>query len=377
VDDPAAPGSAPNRPDLLRRPPGPLAALGRRTSRILAAGAVLTAAGGALHAVAATPTLTFAVCGLALAMLASVVGEATEQLGARLGPGATGILHSALGNLPELFIGVFALREGLTGVVQAALVGSILGNSLLVLGVAFVAGGLRHGTQRFSGDTARLIVTMTLLSVAALAMPTLAATLHTPAAGHEEHLSLAVSVMLLVVFVGLMVVSLRGDAETAGGDSGAEEASWPPGLSLGLLGGAAAASAFTSDWFVEALTPATQALHLSQGFTGLVIVAIAGNAVENVVGVQLMARDHCDLALNVILQSSLQVALALIPVMVLLSFVVGGAHLVLALPPLLLAALAVTAIVQLAVVYDGESTWIEGVALVGLYAVIAASFWWG
>lgn len=377
MDDPDAPGSAPIRPEPVPRPPRPAAALGRRTSGILAAGAVLTVAGGALHASAASPILTFAVCGLALALLASLVGEATEQLGARLGPGTTGVLHSALGNLPELFIGVFALREGLTGVVQAALVGSILGNSLLVLGVAFVAGGLRHGTQRFSGDTARLVVTMALLSVAALAMPTFAAALHTPAAGHEEQLSVTVSVMLLLVFVGLMVVSLRGDTE-AGGEPGAGvEGAWSLPLSLGLLAGAAAASAFTSDWFVEALTPATRALHLSQGFTGLVIVAIAGNAVENVVGVQLMARNHCDLALNVILQSGLQVALALIPALVLLSFVTGGAHLTLALAPLLLAALALTAVVQLAVVYDGESTWIEGFALVGLYCVIAASFWWG
>jgi Ca2+:H+ antiporter len=218
---------------------------------------------------------------------------------------------------------------------------------------------------------------MTLLSVAALAMPTLAAALHTPAAGHEERLSVAVSVMLLLVFLGLMVVSLRGDAETAAAEDIGGDRRWPLALGLGLLAAAAAGSAFTSDWFVEALTPATRALHISQGFTGLVIVAIAGNAVENVVGVQLMARNHCDLALNVILQSSLQVALALIPALVLLSFLTGGAHLTLALAPLLLAALALTAIVQLAVVYDGESTWIEGFALVGLYSLIAASFWWG
>jgi Ca2+:H+ antiporter len=260
--------------------------------------------------------------------------------------------------------------------VQAALVGSILGNSLLVLGIAFMAGGLRHGTQRFSGDTARLIVTMTLLSVAALAMPTLAAVLHTPAAAHEETLSVAVSVVLLVVFIGSMVVSLRGEGAPAGEAEATAEQRWPLALTIGLLAVAAGGSALVSEWFVDALTPATRALHISQGFTGLVIVAIAGNAVENVVGVQLMARNHGDLALNVILQSSLQVALALTPALVLLSFVVGGAHLTLVLPPLLVAALGLTAVVQLAVVYDGESTWIEGLALIGLYSLIAASFWW-
>jgi Ca2+:H+ antiporter len=352
--------------------------LGRRTARTLAAGALLTVGGGAAHTGGAPPTLTFIVCGLALGVLASLVGDATEQLGRHLGPGPTGVLQSALANLPELFIGIFALRQGLTEVVKAALVGSILGNSLLVLGIAFVAGGVRHGTQRFQGDAARLIVTMTLLSVAALAMPTLAAQLHTPAADHEEELSLAVSITLLAVFVASLVVSLRGGgAAPEEGDEAATGDRWPPAVTIGLLAGAGAASAVVSDWFVTALTPATQALHISQGFTGLVIVAIAGNAVENVVGVRLMARNRCDIALHVILQSSLQVPLALTPALVLLSLVVGGAHLTLALPPLLLAALTLTAIVQLAIVYDGESTWIEGLALIGLYAVIAASFWWG
>ena len=375
MDGPASSGSAPNRPQADGRPPPPTL-LSRRTRRILAAGVVLSVAGGALHLAGGSPIVTFAVCGLALALLASIVGEATEQLGMHMGPGATGVLHSALGNLPEFFIGIFALRQGLTGVVQAALVGSILGNSLLVLGIAFMAGGLRHGTQRFSGDTARLIVTMTLLSVAALAMPTLAAVLHTPAAAHEETLSVAVSVVLLVVFIGSMVVSLRGEGAPAGEAEATAEQRWPLALTIGLLAVAAGGSALVSEWFVDALTPATRALHISQGFTGLVIVAIAGNAVENVVGVQLMARNHGDLALNVILQSSLQVALALTPALVLLSFVVGGAHLTLVLPPLLVAALGLTAVVQLAVVYDGESTWIEGLALIGLYSLIAASFWW-
>src|SRR5205085_4351820 len=128
--------------------------------------------------------LVFVMSAAALALLAALVGEATDQVGARLGPGATGVLQSALGNLPELFVGIFALRAGLINVIQAALVGSILGNSLFVLGLAFFLGGLRHGTQRFGSGSPRMIANLTLLAVGALAVPTLVFGLHTPAAGH-------------------------------------------------------------------------------------------------------------------------------------------------------------------------------------------------
>src|SRR5947199_9745823 len=148
-------------------------------------------------------------------------------------------------------------------------------------------------------------------------------------------------------------------------------------IAVVVLALAALAAAFVSDWFVQALTPATQSLGISEGFTGLVIVAIAGNAVENVVGIQFAARNQADLAVSVILNSSLQVALALIPALVLLSLVTGGAHLTLVLAPLLVVALALTAVLCAFIVYDGESTWIEGLALVGLYVIVAAAFWWG
>src|SRR6476659_9593641 len=136
---------------------------------------------GVLHFAGANPVLSFAVIAVALALLAVVVGDATEQLGSRLGPGATGVLQSALGNLPELFVCIFALRAGLAHVVQAALLGSILGNSLLVFGLALFFGGLKNGTQRFTSEAPRVIVTLMILSFAALAIPTLAKQLHTSA----------------------------------------------------------------------------------------------------------------------------------------------------------------------------------------------------
>lgn len=322
---------------------------------------------------------TFICTAAALAVLATLVGAGTEQIGSRLGPGATGVLQSALGNLPELFIGIFALRQGpeLVPVVQAALIGSVLGNSLLVLGLAFVFGGLRHGTQRFATETPRSIATLTLLAVSALAVPTLASQLHTKASLHEDALSIACAVILLIVFFAGIPFSLRGGPTSIAHEAEEEGHVWPIGLAIGVLLGASVAAALVSDWFVGALTPATAALHISPGFAGLVIVALAGNAVENVVGVQLMARNKPDFAISVILNSSLQVALALIPAMVLLSFVIGGAHLTLVLQPLLLGSLFLASLLGALVVYDGESTWLEGLALIGLYAIIAAGFWWG
>ncbi len=351
-----------------------MGALGRRERLTLALALGVSVAGVVLSQAGADAVLVFAVSGLALALLASLVGQATEQLGERLGPGATGVLQSALGNLPELFFGIFALRLGKVAVVQATIVGSILGNSLLVLGLAFLVGGLRHGTQRFDSQTPRMIATLTALAVAALAVPTLARGLHTAAGDHTEALSIACAIVLLIVFVASIPFSLSGGT---GGvpapEQETETAHWPLALAAGILLASGVGAAVVSDVFVNALTPATKALHISEVFTGLVIVAIAGNAV----GIQLAARNKPDYAISVILNSSLQVALGLTPILVLASFVVGSTHLTLALPGLLVGALGLTAALGALIVYDGESTWLEGVALIGLYCIIAASFWWG
>ncbi len=352
-----------------------MSALTRNQGLTIAGALAITTLAGILFYVDAGAVLVFVISGAALGILASLVGLATEQLGARLGPAATGILQSALGNLPELFVGFFSLRAGLIEVVQAALVGSILANSLLVLGLAFLVGGLRNGTQHFATEPPKMIATLMLLAVAALLVPTLAKRIHTPAGAHADVLSFACALVLLVVFVASIPVSLSNDPS-----AGAEEVHgklWPLWLAAVVLTIAGVGAALVSDWFVDALRPAITALHLSEAFTGLVIVAIAGNAVENVVGIQLAARNKPDYAISVILNSSLQVALALTPVLVLLSFVVGSTHLTLVLPPLLVAALGLATITSTFIVYDGESIWLEGVALIGLYGIIAASFWWG
>jgi Ca2+:H+ antiporter len=315
--------------------------------------------------------LTFALSAVALGALARQVGTATEQLGARLGSGGAGVVQSAFGNLPELFIALFALHKGLVGVVQAALVGSILANSVLVLGLAFIVGGLRNGTQRFSSERGRTISTLALLAAATMAMPSLTHALHTSAREHEHALSLVCAAVLLVVFVVTLPSFLRS---TSGEEH--EAARWSAPLTGIVLSAAGGAAALTSDWFVNALTPAIHTLHMSQAFAGLVIVAIAGNAVENVVGVQLAARNKPDFAISVIVNSSLQVALALTPVLVFVSLLFTT-HLTLVFSPLLALVLLITAVLGALVVNDGESTWQEGVVLVGFYVVIATSFWWG
>jgi Ca2+:H+ antiporter len=360
-----------------------MGALSRADRRITAAAGALTALAAGLHVAAAPDVATFAIAGLALAVLAALVGRSVDQVSDRLGAGATGVVQSALGNLPELFVCIFALRQGLTTVVQAAIIGSILGNLLLVMGLAFIVGGLRHGRQSFDGRRARTLVALLLLAVAAMLVPSLASFVHTPAAHHERALSVIVAVVLLTVFAVSVPASLaRGESEPATAPdsapaTGRDEARWPAALAYSVLAATGLLAALVSDWFVAALTPALSSLHISQTFAGLVVVAIAGNAVENVVGIQLAAKNKADTALSVIVNSPLQIALVLAPALVLLSFVVGGTAFTLVFPPLLVTTAVASILAVSFVILDGESDWLEGSALLGLYVVVAASFWWG
>ncbi|MGA3354402.1 MAG: sodium:proton exchanger [Acidimicrobiales bacterium] len=370
--------------------------LSRGDTRLLAAGVALTLGSAATRYTHVGRVVPFIVSAVALGVLAATVGRSVDRLGDRLGSGMTGVVQSALGNLPELFFGIFALRAGLVGVVQAALIGSILANVLLVMGFAFIVGGLRHGTQRFSADSARIVVVLLVLAVSVLMIPTLGVHLDPAVESHKAPLSDLAAVVLLAVFVLAAPRSVRREVDEPGaGESkdpensapsaspapndkaGAAPASWSIPLVIAALLASSVAAAFVSDWFVAALSPALSAMHMSEAFAGLVVVAIAGNAVENVVGVQLAARNRSDYALSVILQSPVQIALVLIPALVLLSPVIGGAQLTLVLSPFLAVVLALTTLIAAVVVLDGESTWLEGACLVSLYVVIAASFWWG
>jgi Ca2+:H+ antiporter len=349
--------------------------LTRSDRLIIGSAAALAVAAGVLNYAHASHVVTFVVSGIALAGLAALVGRCVEQLADRLGSGATGVVQGALGNLPELFVCIFALRDGLVRVVQAAIIGSILSNVLLVLGLAFVVGGLRHGRQAFDGHRARTLIALMILAVAAMLVPSLASYVHSPASHHERALSIIASVVLLAVFAMSVPSSLRrSEGET---QEEATESAWPLPVALGGLAASAVLAALVSDWFVAALQPSLTSLHVSQAFAGLVIVAIAGNAVENVVGIRLAACGRADHAVSVILNSPLQIALVLAPVLVLASPLIGGAAFTLAFPPLLVTTVVASVLAVSFVIIDGEYDWLEGAALVGLYVVIAASFWWG
>ncbi len=357
-------------------PGGILALLGRRVIVMLAIAVAMVGATFALRTAGASEVAVFVAAAVALAMLAALVGEGTDQLSGHLGPGATGVLQSALGNLPELFISIFALREGLVVLVQTALIGSILGNSLLVLGLAFFAGGLKNGLQRFDAAPVRTIAILLVLAVASLAIPTISTAPGSPDQGHAVEISIFVSIVLLVVFVASVPYSLAG-GKGASVPQPEPEHPWPLRLSVVLLAGSAIAAAVTADWFVEALRPAMATLGLSEAFVGLVVVALAGNAVENMAGLQQAMRNRTDLAISLIQNSSLQVAIALTPVLMLASLFISPVPMTLVLSPTLLAGLSLTAILGALVVFDGESTWLEGLMLLGLYAIIAASVWFG
>jgi len=337
-----------------------------------------TVAAALTHYLGAGAVFAFVAAAAAVTVLAALVGRSVEQLGDRFGPGATGVLQSALGNLPELFISLFALKAGLVAVVQAALIGSILANLLLVLGLCFVVGGLKHGTQTLDSGRARAIIPLMLVSVAAMVMPSVAHLIHAPAGEHETTLSVIASIVLLLLFVLTLPASLRRNDNPGRPDEGeAEPPRWRLPFAVGMLAASAVAAAFVSDWFVDALQPAMDSIGISETFAGLVVVAIAGNAIENVVGVQLAAKNRSEYAFAVVINSPLQIALVLAPLLVILSAVLGFASLTLVFAPLLVVSVAIAVLLTAFITFDGKSTWIEGAGLIALYVVIASTFWWG
>ncbi|MFN8072893.1 MAG: calcium/proton exchanger [Mycobacterium sp.] len=369
----------------------------RITIAITVVAAVLA---GVLHFTHANAVLAFVVAALALATLASLVGRSVEALGDRLGPAATGILQTALGNLPELFVILFALKAGLFGVVKATIVGSILANVLLVLGLAFVVGGLKHGRQRFAADDSRTLGLMFTLAVFILAVPSLTSAMHTPAESHERTVSVVVSVVMLALFALSLPATLGSKAPDptvhaghghspnrspiAASKDSAQAASvaaahgqWPLAMAIGMLAVAGIGAAFVSEWFVAALEPAMESAGINEVFAGLVIVAIAGNAVENFVGIQLAAKNQMDYAVQVVLQSPVQIALTIAPIVCLAAAWLGQPGFDLVFSPLLLAAMMMAALVAVLVTFDGESHWFEGAVLIALYISIATAFWWG
>jgi Ca2+:H+ antiporter len=343
----------------------------RRERVFLAAIAIATVAAGITrdaHGVA--PVLAFVIATIALAGLAWIVSFATEQVGERFGPAVTGFMQSTLGNLPEFFVVLFALNAGQLVVAQTAILGSILANALLVLGLVVVAGARRakDGIMRFSprlpNDTATLLLTSTFIII----LVALSDSSHDSASHHTKTISIVGALAILVVYGIWLRRYLAG-----GGGSPAQERTTPrisTLVAVVLLAVAGTASAFVSDWFVHALEPTIHKLHISQAFAGLVIVAIAGNAVENVTGIVLAAKGRSELAISVVKNSVGQIAAFLYPALVLVSLATATT-LTFALSPVYAGALFGTAVIVWQITGDGEATMFEGAALIAAYVILA------
>jgi len=311
----------------------------------------------------------FLIATLALAGLAWIVSFATENVGGHVGPAATGLLQATLGNLPELFVVLFALHAGERVVAQSAIVGSLLATALLVLGLVLVVGSLRarDGVMHFHPKVARDTATLLLCCVFIIVIVGLALSSGAVARRHVQPISALAAVLLLSVYLAWVIPYVRSDQRN--GHHGVV-ARLRLGVSLALLIGAGTGAALVSDWFVAALGPAIRELHVSQAFAGLVIVAIAGNAVEQLAGVVLAARRHPDLAISVVVNSVAQIAAFLFPALVLLSLALKTS-LTFSLPPIYIGALGVMAILVWQVTDDGEGHPYEGWALIATYLVLA------
>ena len=343
----------------------------RRQRLLLALILAVTLGAGAANYANAPPVLAFIVSGIALAGLAWVVSAATETVGTRFGPAVTGVLQSSLGNLPELFVVLFALRAGQVVVAETSILGSIFANALLVMGLVILAGVRRapDRVMRFQRRLPQDTGTLLLLAVFIIVLLGLSVGSADPASGHRQAISNIGAVLLIAVYIIWLVGYLRDDsrAEIAAAH---DEAGFTFRVALALLAVGGVAAAFVSDWFVAALGPSLDALHLSEAFAGIVIVAIAGNAVENVAGVVLASKGQSDLAVSVVKNSVSQIALFLYPALVLLSLLLAT-HLTFVLQPVYIGALGITALALWQITGDGEAYAFEGWGLIALYVIVA------
>jgi Ca2+:H+ antiporter len=317
------------------------------------------------------------------------MGEATEAIAAKSGPGIGGLLNVTFGNAPELIIAFFALIEGLQEVVKASIVGSIIGNVLLVMGAAFVVGGWNRDKQTFSQTAAHAQSAMLTLALAALIFPALFQLIHggsLPGVGDEhvdfgsdlEKLSLGVALVLLVSYAAGLWFSLkthRSVFNPFGQDDEEEAHHWPVKRAAIYLALSAVAVGVMSEILVGSISEASEDIGLSEFFVGVFIVAIVGNAAEHWVAVLVAAKDKMDLAVNIAIGSSAQIALFVAPVLVLLSFVVGDDPMALVFNGYELGALLFAVLIANLVTQDGESNWFEGVQLLSLYAVLGLVFY--
>jgi Ca2+:H+ antiporter len=337
--------------------------------------------------------LIFFSAALGVIPTAALMGRATEEVAARSGPGIGGLLNVTFGNAPELIIALFALERGLHEVVKASIVGSILGNILLVMGAAMLAGGLvgNRKVQRFDRTAASVQSLMLILAVAALVMPAIFELVEgqgLPGIDQErvtfddtvEDLSLAVAIVLIATYVAGLMFSLRTHRElfnphTEGEPEHDDTWGWSLRASVIALASAGIAVGVMSEILVGSIEAASESIGLSEFFIGVIVVAIVGNAAEHWVAVLVAVKDKMDLSVNIAIGSSAQVAMFVAPVLVLLSFVLGPGPMPLVFNGFEIAAIALGVLVAYQVTNEGESTWFEGVQLLALYAILGLTFY--
>jgi Ca2+:H+ antiporter len=320
-------------------------------------------------------TATFVVSAAAILGLAWVVGASTERIGALAGPQVGGILNATFGNVAELIIAFFALQAGLIDVVKASLTGSIIGNLLLVLGASLLLGGLRHGTQRFSARVAASNATLLALAVIGLFIPAVFTASGGRGPGRVEE-SVVVALILIALYVIALVYSFRHPDETLGGAEEPEEhggPAWPARTAIAILLVAAGLLAVLSEILVESIDPFIEASGLTPLFVGVIIIPTIGNLAEHLVAVGLALKNRVDFAMAVSIGSSLQVALFVAPLLVLIGVVLGQ-PMDLVFAPLEIAAVGVGVVITALIALDGESNALEGALLVGVYLILAVSF---
>lgn len=316
------------------------------------------------------------------------MGRATEELAARSGPGIGGLLNVTFGNAPELIIALFALGHGLHEVVKASIVGSIIGNVLLVLGAAMLAGGVGRERQAFSRTTASVQTSMLMLAGAAMLMPAIFELVEgkgLPAPTAEavnygstvEHLSLAVAIVLIATYVAGLVFSLKTHRDLFNPEYEEEDTwGWSTRTSMIALAIAGVLVGAMSEVLVGSISEASHAVGLSEFFIGAIVVAIVGNAAEHWVAVLVAMKGKMDLAVNIAIGSAAQIALFVAPVLVIASFFIGPNPLPLVFNGFELGGILLAILIANQVAQDGESTWFEGVQLLAVYVVLALAFYY-
>ncbi len=326
-------------------------------------------------------TPIFVASAIGILGLAYVIGLSTERLGSITGPQVGAVLNATFGNIAELIIAAFALAAGQLEVVKASITGSIIGNLLLVLGMSVLLGGVRHGIQRFDAKMAGLDSTLLVLAVVGLFIPAVfVATSGTVAAqpgsaARTDESAVIALVLLLLYFVNLLY-RFRHAAESpaAGPEIDRAEPAWTARRAMLVLAIAATLLAVLSEQLVAAIDPFIAAFALTPFFVGVIIIPTIGNLAEQLVAVRLALADRMEFAIAVATGASLQIALFVAPVLVLLGLVVGR-PMDLVFAPLEVAAVAVAAGTAALVSLDGESNWLEGALLLGVYVILAVSFY--